>query len=475
MNDKYRSKEDLINELDYLRKRNLELETCLVENRPAGSPAIGEKEANLQKTDILESISDCFFAFDNDFRLTYVNKAAEKVWSLPRAGLIGQRLEDVFTGLIDISLSKFRQVLEDQIPLHYEIYSKVIQRWGDMSVYPTQEGISLYFRDTTERKQAEEALREREEKYRELVKYARAGIYELDFRSNRFISVNDAMCELSGYTRDEFLKMNPFDLLDDEGKATFRGRREQWLRGEKPEPDIDYRVRTKSGKDVYASVSVQFTRDASGQPLGVAAIGHDVTERRKIEEALRKSEKRFRALVTASSDVVYRMSPDWGEMSQLYGRDLIPDTDGSNSTWIDRFIPSDDQPYVQKIIYESIKNKSIFELEHRVRQADGSLGWSFSRAVPLLDENGEIAEWFGTSSDVTPRKLAEAVAKGANDQLVKKNREVMNERQRLLEVLETLPVMICLISPDYHIKFANKAFRKNFGEAGDRHCYDYYC
>jgi PAS domain S-box-containing protein len=58
-------------------------------------------------------------------------------------------------------------------------------------------------------------------------------------------------------------------------------------------------------------------------------------------------------------------------------------------------------------IKEAIRNKSVLELEHRVLRLDGSVGWTFSRAVPLLDEKGEIVEWFGAASDITERKPAE--------------------------------------------------------------------
>ena len=135
---------------------------------------------------------------------------------------------------------------------------------------------------------------------------------------------------------------------------------------------------------------------------------HELTEKaEKAEEAAHKSEKRFRALVTASSDVVYRMSPDWSEMRQLDGRNFIADTEQPSDTWLQEYIPPDDQPHVLAIINEAVRTKTIFELEHRVRRLDGTLGWTFSRAVPLLDARGEIVEWFGTASDVTERKRAE--------------------------------------------------------------------
>jgi PAS domain S-box-containing protein len=133
----------------------------------------------------------------------------------------------------------------------------------------------------------------------------------------------------------------------------------------------------------------------------------DSAERKKVGASLRDSEARFRALVTATSDVVYRMSPDWKEMLYLRGRDFIPDTEGPNGTWLQKYIHRDDQQYVTAAIQEAIRNGSIFELEHRVRRVDGSLGWTFSRAIPIRNAEGEIIEWFGAASDITERKHAE--------------------------------------------------------------------
>jgi hypothetical protein len=123
----------------------------------------------------------------------------------------------------------------------------------------------------------------------------------------------------------------------------------------------------------------------------------------------RKSEERFRSLVLASAYVVYRMSPDWSEMRQLEGRDFIADTEEPSRNWLETYIHPDDQEHLLRAVDEAVRTKSIFELEHRVRRVDGSLGWTLSRAVPLLDDAGNIIEWFGTASDVTERKQAEAL------------------------------------------------------------------
>jgi PAS domain-containing protein len=130
-------------------------------------------------------------------------------------------------------------------------------------------------------------------------------------------------------------------------------------------------------------------------------------ERKKVEANLRESEAHFRALVTATSDVVYRMSPDWTEMRYFRGKDFIPDTDGPSCAWLQKYIHPEDQPRVTATINRAIAAKSVFEVEHRVLRKDGTIGWTFSRAVPMLNSMGEIVEWFGTVKDVTAAKLAQ--------------------------------------------------------------------
>jgi signal transduction histidine kinase/response regulator of citrate/malate metabolism len=133
--------------------------------------------------------------------------------------------------------------------------------------------------------------------------------------------------------------------------------------------------------------------------------------RREADAALRESENRFRALVLASSDAMYRMSADWSEMRYLEGRDFIPDTREASRNWLATYVYPDDQRQVLQVITEAVRTKSAFELEHRVLRVDGTPGWTFSRAVPIVDADGRIVEWFGTASDITDRKRIEEALK----------------------------------------------------------------
>jgi PAS domain S-box-containing protein len=144
-----------------------------------------------------------------------------------------------------------------------------------------------------------------------------------------------------------------------------------------------------------------------GAIQAVAGSTRDITERKRSEEALRASERRHRALVTATSDVVYRLTADWTEMQPLDGRDFLLSTSTPIRDWMNQNVPAFEQPRTKAAINKAIEEKSTFELEHQVNRIDGSLGWTFSRAIPIIDEAGNIIEWFGTASDVTRRKQAE--------------------------------------------------------------------
>ncbi len=169
-------------------------------------------------------------------------------------------------------------------------------------------------------------------------------------------------------------------------------------------------VRTPAtGELRYRQANATPVRNSSGQILGSVSVVRDITQYKQAQAAVRQSEERYRALVEASSDVVYRMSADWKEMRHLVGREFIPNTKQPSRSWLQKYIHPEDQRRVRAAINRAIRAKSVFELEHRVRRVDGSLGWTFSRAIPMLDATGEIIEWFGMASDITSKKEAELV------------------------------------------------------------------
>ena len=153
--------------------------------------------------------------------------------------------------------------------------------------------------------------------------------------------------------------------------------------------------------------------------------------RREAHELLRKSEERLRAFVTASADVIYRMNPDWTHMYSLEGQEFVADRTDVTGSWTSRYIHPDDRPRVLSAIQEAIRTKDILQLEHRVLRADGSLGWTSSRAIPLLGERGEIVEWFGAASDITARKQMEERLRDTQTELALRVQERTAELERV--------------------------------------------
>lgn len=165
-------------------------------------------------------------------------------------------------------------------------------------------------------------------------------------------------------------------------------------------------------------------------------------ERKQAEAQLRKSEERFRALVTASSDAVYQMNADWSGMRHLVGREFIVDTLKPGKFWLDTYISPEDQPIVSATIEEAVRSRSVFALEHRVIRADGTVGWIFSRAVPVLNDAGEIVEWFGAASDITDLKNAEEALR--------------QSEERFRQLAEVGPQIVWMSSPCGELEFVNR-------------------
>jgi two-component sensor histidine kinase len=175
----------------------------------------------------------------------------------------------------------------------------------------------------------------------------------------------------------------------------------------------------------------------------------EAQERAQAEAALRSSESQLRAYVAASFDVVYRMSPDWSIMRYLDGKEFIADTLEPSSSWLQKYIHPNDQPRVLEAINEAMRMKHTFELEHPVVRADGTTGWTFSRAIPLLDENGLVTEWLGAATDITLRKQHEEHQRLLIDEL---NHRVKNT----LATIQSLAVQT--FRSDYDPEHAREQF-----------------
>jgi PAS domain S-box-containing protein len=225
-----------------------------------------------------------------------------------------------------------------------------------------------------------------------------------------------------------------------------------------PEVRIENRFSTVSGERWMLWINRGLTFDAAGRVIEAQSTGIDLTDIRHSMDVLRESEARLRALIQATSDVVYRMSPDWSEMQPLDGRGLVASSARAIRDWMARNLPATEHARVRAAIAAAIEGRTTFEMEHRVIRPDGSIGWTSSRAVPILDADGRITEWFGVASDITPRKSAEEALR-RSEARYRALFESIDEAFCLLEIVFDASGAPC----DHRFLEVNPAFERQTG------------
>jgi PAS domain S-box-containing protein len=168
-------------------------------------------------------------------------------------------------------------------------------------------------RDVTKRVNYEKALKESEEKYKKIVKYAPAGIFEFDLKTFKFINVNDVMCEFTGYTEQELLLMGLFDLLNEENGKKAKELFENVLSGQDDPPPVEYKILGKNGQELSVITNSKFFFK-DGAPIKAMTVVHDLTaikkaeEERKVFEVKLQNARKLESLGTLAGGVAHDLN-----------------------------------------------------------------------------------------------------------------------------------------------------------------------
>jgi hypothetical protein len=241
------------------------------------------KQAEERITTILESITDAFSYVDTQWRYTYVNRGLEKMIGKKREEVVGRSFWDLLPELLGTPFERvYREAMETRQARHIEGFHPSFRRWLDIHVYPTPKGISFDLHDITERKQAEEALRESEAQFRGLVDSNIIGI-TVSEPEGTIREANDAFLSLVGYTQEDLAagQMQWAAMTPPEYQAQYRQDLEELLTTGKVQP-FEKELVTKAGKRVPVLVGRTLFRRA-GSKLLVVGFVLDLTARKEME------------------------------------------------------------------------------------------------------------------------------------------------------------------------------------------------
>ncbi|HWT86581.1 MAG TPA: diguanylate cyclase, partial [Myxococcales bacterium] len=240
--------------------------------------------------------------------------------------------------------------------------------------------------------------------YRELVENASDIIYAHDLEG-RFTWVNRACERVTGYTRDETLRLRIWDLVAPE----YRNAMEKNLSGEMQTFEVE--VLAKDGRRVPLELKSRLVYRGQ-MPVGVQGIARDITERRRAEEAMRESEERYALAALGSNDGLWDwnlrenkifLSARWKEQLGAAETELDDDPD----QWFERIHPDDRQRLFGDLGLHLEGRTPHFQSEHRLRHLDGSWRWMLVRGAAVRDAAGKAYRLAGSQTDITERKLAE--------------------------------------------------------------------
>jgi PAS domain S-box-containing protein len=283
--------------------------------------------------------------------------------------------------------------------------------------------------DITERNNAEKALRASESRFRGIFDNVAMGIHQVD-TNDRFVAVNEYVCQMLGYPAGEFLAMDVHRLTAPEDRVNSDELNRKIRRKELRRVAYEKRYLKADGSRLWVSVTVSSIRDDRDRHIGSVTTVEDISERKKIEEALRESEsglKRAQEIAHLGSwelDVAANRLTWSDEIYRIFG--LQPQEFGATyEAFLDHVHP-DDRSAVDAAYKGSVREgKDSYEIEHRViRKDNGEIRFVHEKCQHMRDEHGQIVRSLGMVHDITERKKAENAQHTFANELAAANRDL---------------------------------------------------
>ena len=392
---------------------------------------------------VVDSANEGILVYDRALNVIAGNLAAERVIGLPLAELIGK---PGFTSQLPCVNEDGSPLTPEERPTRITIRSGqplvgqvlgirrpdgritwisvntgFLRRGDDPDYY----GIVSTVSDITARKAAEEALRGSEERFRLTFELAGSGIAHVDM-NGRFLRANPSLCEMLGYAELELLGRSVKDISHPEDRDLTDLNRDRMRAGLMKSFSMEKRYLHKDGHVVWVDLTATVVRDATGRALHDIAIFDDITERKKLDDALREKTAVLQLGQAAARMIIldYDIASDalgWSD-SPEWLRGPLPAA-GRYPVFKDQVHP-DDRARFLAARDQAVASMEDSSLEFRIVRTDGAVLWVLARQKVLPDRTGRAARMLVAMIDITERKEAEAELRRAHDELARSNAEL---------------------------------------------------
>lgn len=394
------------NLFDFLKNNDL---SSVLNYRKKYLDLIVHKKLAYKLENTLNHITDGFILLDSNWCYVYVNKKAAELIERDPKSILGKHL---WTEFPDIVKSKFydayQKAVKTQRTQFFEDYFAPNDKWFENRVYPTEDGLSIYFTDITERKRYEEKLIESERLFKRLTSKAPAAIFQTDI--NGFCNyVNEKWTQYAGITYDEAMGYGWSKAIHPDDKDRIVVEWEHYMKSDLFELETDFRFKHKDNTVRWVSVKTVGTYDSENNPNGYIGMALDTTDRKIAEEKLINSEKLFRGLAANAPVGIFKtdlngacnfVNQQWIDSAEM------PFKKAMDFGWIEAIHPEDRDDVVGAWL-QIVPTGKDFNIDFRFLNKKRKTKWVSVKAVGTYNAQNKLYGYIGVLIDISDRKIAE--------------------------------------------------------------------
>ena len=408
-----------------------------------GSPAIismihdvterRKAENRLQESEdryrlLADNVTDVIFTIGMDFNYTYASPSVYDLLGYTADEMLTMKVDklvdtetlgwfmEMFAEEMEIEKRPDRDLKRSRVLEYQHVRKDGSKVWVENKITFLRDennntvGIIGTVRDITKRKETEEKLRENEANYRQLFDNSPAAIYQVSYQTGKFLKVNDAFCKYLGCSQEEICSLSPYDILTEESKQLFTERVEKIAQGIKVPDVVELEALDRNGKKGWFQLHIKNIYDAEGHVVAADVVAHDITERKKVEEALKQSEEKYRTILENMQEGYFEIDlagnftfvndstcRDFGySREELMGMNNREYTDEANAQKLFQAFNK---------VYKTGEPLKAFHWE--IIRKDGTKQYTEGSISLKRDSSGKPIGFTGAAHDITERRRSE--------------------------------------------------------------------